>query len=467
MDNKANNKDNFILKVKSLIDSAFPLTKKDTVIVSLSGGLDSVCLFSCMNLIKAAYGFALKAFHINYQLRHKESERDESFVTELCKNMGIELIKTRESKVKSVKRGENNQLWARRMRIEHYEKLKKLYPNVKIALGHHLDDQIETFFLRLIRGSGPKGLSGIKPLSRGYIVRPFLNISKAELFEFAERLKINFVEDSSNYKKDYFRNWVRAEIIVRLDEQSFYKNTKERIAGLMELLGKEDKFLSNLGRKYFKKVLIKSSQTETCIELESFRKIPEILRKRIIRRCVHKIVGTLKGYSLSHIELIDSFAQAKSGSKKLNLPMGLYVVRSYDCLTFTVKDTERVTDFSYSVKPPCGVFINELRKNVNLRVIHDEAEIDNTKQYLDFEKISKKLSIRNFRDGDRIIVDNSQGLRKIKNFFIGRKIPWSKRKSIPFLIDGKKVAAILGVTVDLRYRVCEDTRKFLEISLSV
>ncbi|MDB5039211.1 MAG: tilS [Bacteriovoracaceae bacterium] len=182
--------------------------------VSVSGGLDSVILLHVLYLLQKTYPLDLEVFHVNFQLRGKESAGDEKFVSELAKHLKLPLHL---KKIK-IRKGSAVQESARLARLA----LSKDLPGGELVEAHHGDDQIETFLFRLFRGSGLHGLSAmsIKSDREGRTVwRPFLGISKAELVEFAKSYRLRFREDSSNKTLKYDRNWIRLQILPTIEKR--------------------------------------------------------------------------------------------------------------------------------------------------------------------------------------------------------------------------------------------------------
>ena len=206
------NKNNFLAIVSAYIKKQKLLNLSGTYMVALSGGADSVALLYALFQL----GYKVIAVHCNFHLRQEESDRDENFCKEFCKRIGVELYITHFNTNDYAKKNKVSiEMAARNLRYAYFEDLRiKLNAN-GICVGHHKNDNVETFLLNLIRGTGVNGLRGIKP-QNGFILRPFLSVTRAEILTFLEINNISFVTDSSNLVDDVQRNQVRLNILPAL-----------------------------------------------------------------------------------------------------------------------------------------------------------------------------------------------------------------------------------------------------------
>ena len=201
-------------KVIRYIEEQQMFTRQSRIIVALSGGADSVALL-CILL---RLGYSCEAAHCNFHLRGEESIRDQSFVEELTRKLGVPLHLVHfDTKAYAFQKGISIEMAARELRYDWFEKLRKQRKADVIAVAHHRDDSVETFLLNLIRGTGINGLRGIQPVN-GVIVRPLLNISRYEILDYLSAINQPYVTDSTNLTDDYTRNKIRLNIIPLLEE---------------------------------------------------------------------------------------------------------------------------------------------------------------------------------------------------------------------------------------------------------
>ena len=198
------------------------ITRKDVVLVGLSGGADSVCLLHFLQYLAKEKHFALAAVHVNHGLRGCASTADEKFCKDLCHTLDIELfVKKVDAKAVTQKYDLSPEHGARKARYKAYEQVAKKWGATKLALGHHLDDQAETFLLNLLRGTKAQTLAGIplrRPLCSGVeIVRPLLCVTRAQVEEYLVQNKLTHVTDQTNFEDKYRRNWVRNNLLPLLE----------------------------------------------------------------------------------------------------------------------------------------------------------------------------------------------------------------------------------------------------------
>lgn len=210
-------------------------------IVALSGGADSVALLWTLK----QSGRTCIAAHCNFGLRGDESNRDQTFVKNLCHRLGVPLhIKHFEAAAEAAKSGESIEMVCRRLRYEWFEELRKTVGAETIAVGHNRDDQVETFFLNLIRGSGSHGLRGMRS-QRGHIERPLLGMWRSEIEALLKRERLHHIEDSSNATDQYTRNRIRHHVLPALKAVS--ADALDGILRSMDILADEDERLERAG----------------------------------------------------------------------------------------------------------------------------------------------------------------------------------------------------------------------------
>ena len=204
----------FHWNIQKYIEEKQLFTLHDKVLVALSGGADSVALLRVLLVL----GYHCEAAHCNFHLRGEESDRDERFVNELCKGLGVALHVTHFDTVTYASRHHVSiEMAAREMRYDWFEQLRKERGGAVIAVAHHRDDSGETFLLNLIRGAGINGLKGISP-HNGCIVRPLLEVSRQDILDYLRCLGHGYATDSTNLQDEYIRNKIRLNILPMLRE---------------------------------------------------------------------------------------------------------------------------------------------------------------------------------------------------------------------------------------------------------
>ena len=204
----------FVQTIQQNIIQQHLLEKDKKYLVALSGGADSVALL----LVLYELGYTVEACHCNFHLRGEESDRDERFCVTLCQQLNIKLHRIHfDTRTYAKLHNESIELAARNLRYRFFDQLRKDVDAAGICVAHHQDDNVETILINLVRGTGLKGLTGISPVN-GYIIRPFLCITRQDILDYLTERQQNFVTDSSNLVDDVVRNKIRLNIIPMLKE---------------------------------------------------------------------------------------------------------------------------------------------------------------------------------------------------------------------------------------------------------
>lgn len=289
--------------------------KGDKIVVGISGGPDSISLTRLLNDSREKYELNLFLVHINYGLRGEESDLDEELVRKLAKKTKIPL-KIYKYENSSSKRG-NLEEQLRDFRYDVFEKERRNNDFDYIAVGHTLDDKVETFFMNLIRGSGTKGLVSLK-MKNDKIIRPLIFFEKKELIEYLGSINQKFRLDKSNLDKRLFRNRVRLELIPFL-EKEYNPKIKKRTSDLIEHIQDDLEIVEEIDKKTYNE-LVRSSSLGLELDVEKIARIPRALLKRVFRNIILKLQGDLKNISSSHFfEFLKILKSQKSKEQSLNL----------------------------------------------------------------------------------------------------------------------------------------------------
>lgn len=330
-------------KIKKTIARYNMLSKGDTVLVGVSGGPDSMALLYLLMDIKDEYGISLKIAHLNHGFREEAAEEAE-FVRERAVFLGLEAV-LRFIDVPAIKEREglSSQEAARDARYAFFEEAAVETGANKVALAHTSDDQAETVLIRLLRGSGPLGLSGI-PAIRGQrsgvmgqqpiIIRPLIDCSRREIEGFLSERNIPFVTDSSNLKMDYMRNRVRMELIPFLE--GYNPNIKETLTRTALLARQDNQFLDMEADKIYKALSIRQAAVgsqEITMDFKAIRGLHPAIASRVIRNVIEGVKGDMKRISFQHIAEILNLMDLGEGRWSLHLP-DVTVSREHDKLIF-------------------------------------------------------------------------------------------------------------------------------------
>ena len=303
-----------LVKVQKEIEQNKLIAPGDFVYVALSGGADSVCLFDILFKLQDKLNFKLAACHFNHKMRGEESLRDQKFVEEICAKRGIELKVGQWQGKNSLK----SELKAREARYAFFEQILGSSRGVKVALAHNANDNLETFLMRLIRGTGLSGLRSI-PLQRKNFLRPLLPFSRREILDYLKTHQIGFVEDLSNENLDYFRNKIRLKVIPQLLE--YNPNLIATMSDNIEVLSEDFDFLAASAEKKYQKIAHYTKNRVTILRSD-WLKLHPALRYEVLRLACQKL-GVSLDISVLHLKNIYQLIEKGVGKKKVPLPHSL------------------------------------------------------------------------------------------------------------------------------------------------
>jgi tRNA(Ile)-lysidine synthase len=459
-----------IQQVKGTIDHYCLLEKGDRVIVGVSAGVDSMVLLHLLNEFRQKFELSLIIAHIHHGLRPVESEREAEFVQRESVRLGLP-FEYRQFNVKEFQKsgGFSPQDAARRLRFQFFHELLRKYGGGKIALGHNADDQVETVLLRLLRGSGLKGLKGMLPIREGRIIRPLLEVWREEIEGFALAHSIPYLVDSSNLKSDYVRNRLRLNLIP-LIEQNYQHGFRQTLLRTSTLLRNENDFIEKETEEVYNEI-VHEVENGLTFKFSSYQSLHPSLQWRIILKALERMdrqSNTDEGEGLD-VNLICRKLSQPPASFFLELSHGFYLEKRYDRILLRKGRVKIIPPFEAELHIPGRTLIQEIGKElVAEESVWDRSrsvgESDNV-AYLDYEQLHLPLRVRNFRPGDRFQPLGTKGTQKLKEFFIDHKIPKFERPHIPLLISDEKIAWIVGYRMDERFKVTSHTQRVLKVEI--
>lgn len=451
---------NLIKKIKNFISENSLINENDRILVGLSGGPDSIFL---LYILHNYFNNQLIIAHINHKLRGIDSDLDEKFIRTISQKLKIPLYIIREDVKKlSTKNKKSIEEVGRDVRFSFFNKILKVENFNKIALGHNLDDNVETILINFIKGSGMKGLIGI-PEKRDNIIHPIINIKKEEILKYLEENKIEYRIDKTNFETDYLRNKVR-NYLLPIIEKEFNKNFKEKILALSNILKVEDKFLDDLV-KNIKNDILKFEDDFVKIDLKKLQNLHLSLKRRIIRKVIDHFNKDLREYSLNHIDKVISLENKKTG-KEIELPLNLIAVKDKNKIIIERRDFE-IPDFYIEI-PDIGSY-QEIGMKIELSLVEKISKVkDPFISFFDYDKIELPLKIRKPMFGEKFKPLGLKKEKKIQDFFVDSGIPKSVRWNLPVLLDKKDdILWIIGVRISDDYKVTNLTNRVICIKITL
>lgn len=415
--------------------------------VAVSGGADSVLLLDFMKQLAGKMGLSIAAIHFNHHLRGAESDADERFVRERARDYGVEFIRGGADVAKVAREKHCNlEATARDLRYRFFFSLVNQRKLDKVATAHTADDQAETVLLRLLRGTGTRGLGGIYPVLEGGVTRPLLNLTRAEIKAELGRRGLAFRVDSSNQNTRFLRNKVRSELLPWLRKE-FNPGIISLLKELADRARDEEGYLEQQAWERARAWRVREGRNEK-IPVRPLIQFPRAIARRVLRQMVMTARGSLRGVTHGHIEALRRFAATAQSGRALELP-GLAVQKEFDWLVIGPQRPDPdESGFSYSVEVPGAVPVPELGVTFQFEIV-DSAE--SPREYnssgrgcLDPEKLGGSLVLRSWRAGDRFRPSGSRRARRVKELFGQHRIPVGQRKLWPVLECSGEIIWVRG-----------------------
>lgn len=423
---------NILTKVDNYITRLSLLRKRATVIAGISGGPDSVCLA----LILAKLGYDVIAVHCNFHLRGEESMRDERFVENLCKERNIKLQKADFDTIGYAKEKKISiEMAARELRYERFRHFKDTLKAEAIAVGHHRDDNTETFFLNAIRGTGIKGLCAIQPRNED-IVRPLLCLSRDEVIRFLAEEKQGFVTDRTNLEDEYSRNKIRLNVMPVLTKIN--EGAASNLETTIENLNEVAKIYQEAIKDSIDSCCTTSEDGEIRINKEKLNTQPSPIS------VLHEVLSPL-GFNR---EQLKGILHSYDSTGKIFQANGRRAL--VDREEIIIEGENSNVEIIQTIMPAKDI---EIKK-------------DNSHAYIDYDKIKSTLSIRKAEEGDTFAPFGMKGRRKlVSDFLTDKKLTRFEKEKQLLVCDGEEIVWVVGRRSSELYRIDNNTTSVVVLSI--
>ncbi|MBO6077172.1 MAG: tRNA lysidine(34) synthetase TilS [Bacteroidaceae bacterium] len=440
----------FVNRIKDFISSNALLNDGSHVIVGVSGGADSTALLKVLLRL----GYKCTAVHCNFHLRGAESDRDQKFVEELCLNLDVELVICDYDTVSYAKqKGISIEMAARELRYADFERIMQERGASAICIAHHRDDSVETLLLNLIRGTGLRGLTGIKP-KNGHIVRPLLCVSRQEIEEWLKEKGMPFVTDSTNLETDYTRNKIRLELLPLM--RRINPSADSSIESTALHLQQAYAFYSQ-AIEQARKDLVREDGSNLTINIEKLRNVasPQAL--------LFEILSPL-GFNDAQITDIAASLDSQPGTRFCSATH--QVLKDREHFTVSPITGPEFTPITVNIDPGTKVTLPDGRTlTITSAPAGTPISKDPSVATFDATLVQAPLEIRLWQDGDWFIPFGMKGRKLVSDFLTDCKVSQTEREHQLVVTCNQDIIWILGRRTDNRYRVTDRTTEQLILTI--
>ena len=408
----------------------------DHVVVALSGGADSVATLAALDLIAPRLGLRLSAAHVHHGLRGREADEDAEFAGELAARLKVPFQLLRLPP--GLAQGGNTEERARELRYRALSHAARELGATKIATGHTRDDQAETVLLRVVRGSGPRGLVAIQPVAatgEGVpVIRPLLECSRSQLERFLAASALPHREDSSNRSGRFLRNRIRHDVLPLLRQLN--PAVDRALADLATLSGERERWLADVLRT-----------DATILAVPSVQARASELHTDVLRQWLERVRGNSRGLTRRHFVALLGLLRPGRPNRRVEVPGGA-VVLEYDRLRYVAADRDVSGSASVVLAAGEALELNDWRIEVGpVERYSDSVGLpsDLWSALVDADRTPSSFVVRTSQAGDRVRPCGMMGRRKLSDVFIDRRVPRGLRWSCPVVEVGSEVLWVPGV----------------------
>ena len=456
-----------IEKVKRYAEKWHMLKKEDRIIVGVSGGADSVCLLFVLKEIQKTIPYELFVVHVNHNLRGEAAKADEIFVEDLCAKWEIPFFAYSENvELFAKNRKQSTEEAGRNLRRACFQETAEKVNANKIALAHHRNDSVETMLLNLARGTGLKGLGGIRPVQGAYI-RPLLAVSRTEIENYLQEQELSYCNDMTNESDDYTRNRIRNHIIPYM-EREVNSASVQHMGDTMEQLQQIQDYMEESVNSIFDEI-VAEEEDSYLVKKEAFESLHLALRPLVLKKVLGLISASEKDIEQIHLQSILELFSKQVG-RCVDLPYQILAKRSYEGVKIQRRSETVQEDFVKEIllKLGEGETFWVKGKKISCKVAEKEQETYKYEQKagkhcFDYDIIQNGVTIRTRRPGDYITIHPDGRTQKLKSFFINEKVPQELRDQVLLVADGNHIIWIVGIRVNCVYQISSNTKHVLEI----
>ena len=458
---------NFYREIEKFLISEMLVESGSKVVVAVSGGVDSVVMFDVLANLSDKYRFAIYVVHYNHNLRGEASHKDEKFVRELAASYNVPYYWANGKVVQHAeKNGLSIEESARFLRYFFFERTVRTLKADFIATAHTLEDSTETFLLNLLRGTGLTGLSGI-PSRRQFIkdtilIRPFLNVRKQKIIEYAEKRNLQWREDETNLQDKYTRNKIRLDLIPKL-AKDYTPAIVEVINRSTKLIQGADRIIHDYVRTHLDSVIDDTANETVAIKVAFFKTFDEFIRGEMLQTILMKYFRMMPP-SMKIIDRILKLENSEVGAI-CEISKSIFAIRDRQTIIITRKATPN--KINQKIEKTGKYQIANMRFVLKEVTVEDIEYSENPKvEFLDFNSISQNLIVRNWEHNDEFNPLGMTGTMKVSDFLTNEKIPILDKPNILVLTtDTNEIIWVCKHRINNKFKITDNTQKVLRIEI--
>lgn len=432
--------------VRAYIDKYQLLTAGKPVLVGVSGGADSIALLTVL----VELGYSCIVGHCNFHLRGEESMRDECFTETYARKLGLPFVKVDfNTRDYAAEHHLSVEMAARELRYAWFEEMRCVHDAQAIAVAHHRDDNVETVLMNLIRGSGIRGMSGIRP-KNGFVVRPLLSVTRQEILQWLSERQLEYVTDSTNLSAAYTRNFIRLRVLPLLE--TINPSVRTAINRTAEHLAETESLFAYVVADARKRVF----EAENRLSIKALMQYPS--PKTVL-------FELLKAFHFTPSSVDEIFLSLNKESGKLFFSSSHRLVKDRDCLLLSPlaaageKEVYFLTGEEGCWSGPIDLAFSRIVRTEELHIQKDKDIA-----YFDLDKLKFPLVLRHWQQGDWFVPFGMQGRKKLSDYFSDKKFSRLEKEQVWLLCSGDEVIWIVGERSDNRFRVECATKRCLVVN---
>ena len=432
--------------VRAYIDKYQLLTAGKPVLVGVSGGADSIALLTVL----VELGYSCIVGHCNFHLRGEESMRDECFTETYARKLGLPFVKVDfNTRDYAAEHHLSVEMAARELRYAWFEEMRCVHDAQAIAVAHHRDDNVETVLMNLIRGSGIRGMSGIRP-KNGFVIRPLLSVARQVILQWLAERQLEYVTDSTNLSAAYTRNFIRLRVLPLLE--TINPSVRTAINRTAEHLAETESLFAYVMADARKRVF----EAENRLSIKALMQYPS--PKTVL-------FELLKAFHFTPSSVDEIFLSLNKESGKLFFSSSHRLVKDRDCLLLSPlaaageKEVYFLTGEEGRWSGPIDLAFSRI---VRIEELHIQKDKDIA--YFDLDKLKFPLVLRHWQQGDWFVPFGMQGRKKLSDYFSDKKFSRLEKEQVWLLCSGDEVIWIVGERSDNRFRVECATKRCLVVN---